>query len=149
MGKEVIISAIVAIIAAVVTVQVAAPKTDVAALTDEITSSAAFSDAAVAAVQMSEEFELELSVIPAEQEAWMKADRGAAHEMKILADPANSMCFLTKVDFSNSPASGTNDGGSACYVDQDELTGWWQLNGEIKEGDNYADIACQARCITW
>lgn len=149
MGKELAVSAIVAIVAAVITVQVAAPKPDTAMLTDEITSSAAFSSAAVAAVEASDAFDLELSVIPAEQEAWMRANRGAAHEMKILADPANSMCFLTKVEFMNSPASGENDGGSACWVDQDELTGWWQLNGEIKEGDNYADISCQARCITW
>lgn len=147
MGKEIVVSAIVAIVAAVITVQVAAPKPDTAMLTDEITSSDAFASAAVAAVETSDAFEL--TVIAAEQEAWMRANRGAAHEKKILADPANSMCFLTKVDFQNSPAAGENDGGSACWVDQDDLTGWWQLNGEIKEGENFADISCQARCISW
>ena len=145
MGKDTVVAAIVAVVAAFITVQVAAPKTDV----NEIAQSDAVAAAAVAAVAASGEFKTwEFTMPDAEQEAWMNADRGAAIESKILADPANSICFLTKVDFDHAMPTEVNDGGNACWIDQDEFTGWWQLNGQIKEGAA-ADMRCQARCLTW
>ena len=147
MIKDVVISAVVALVVAVITVQVLKPAPDDQALAQAI-SAGTLTPSVVAAVEASGRFNPpEFSMPEQEQDAWMAANRGAAVESKILSDPANSICFLTKVDFDH--AVGTvESGGSACWIDRDEWTGWWQVNGEIKEG-TAANIRCNAMCLTW
>jgi hypothetical protein len=89
---------------------------------------------------------------PSEQDAWVtgvarngELRLGEEIDEKPLADSANSVCFLTKVEI-----KGQNDSGdiTSCYVSLDEFTGWWQINAEKGEGSD-ASVACNARCIIW
>lgn len=89
---------------------------------------------------------------PSEQDAWVRGFSrsgeprfGAENDEKPLADAANSVCFLTKVEIENH-----NEGNdkTSCYVSIDEFTGWWQIHAEKSEGTD-ASVACNARCLVW
>jgi hypothetical protein len=88
---------------------------------------------------------------PSEQDSWLNGAArdgsprpGPAVDEKPLADSANAVCFLTKVEFERT----TDGNGAACYISIDEFTGWWQINAE-QGNDSIADVACNARCIVW
>lgn len=88
---------------------------------------------------------------PSAQDAWLRgtaqdgsARPGPAVDEKPLADAANAVCFLSKVEF-----EGITDGNVAgCHVSLDEFTGWWQINAEQGDG-SVGSVACNARCVVW
>ena len=88
---------------------------------------------------------------PSEQDSWLRGTAvggeprpGPAVDEKPLADSANAVCFLTRVEF-----EGVSEGNNAgCYVSIDEFTGWWQINAEQGDG-SIASVACNARCVVW
>lgn len=88
---------------------------------------------------------------PSEQDSWLKGAArdgsprpGPAVDEKPLADSANAVCFLTRVEFERT----TEGNGAGCYISIDEFTGWWQVNAEQGDG-SLADVSCNARCIVW
>lgn len=88
---------------------------------------------------------------PSEQDAWIKGSLrgeprpGPATDEKPLADSANSVCFLSKVEFEG--MDGAED-TTSCEVTLDEFTGWWQINASQGDGTD-SSVSCNARCIVW
>ena len=87
-----------------------------------------------------------------EQDAWLRGMSrdgsprpGPADDAKPLEDSANSICFLTKVEF-----TGQNEQGdtTSCQVSIDDFTGWWQVRAIQGDGTD-ASVACNARCLVW
>lgn len=89
---------------------------------------------------------------PSEQDAWLSGTNrdgslrpGPADDQKPLADAANSLCFLTKVEIAG--MDGPED-VATCRIEVDEFTNWWQVHATQGEGTD-ASIACNARCVVW
>ncbi|MDG2175653.1 MAG: hypothetical protein P8M72_05925 [Gammaproteobacteria bacterium] len=78
--------------------------------------------------------------------AWIRLGSGAASsEQKILANAANSACFLTHVEING--IQGPEDKNS-CSITLDDFTGFWQVNATTGEGTQ-SELYCNARCVVW
>lgn len=81
-----------------------------------------------------------------EAAAWIRGGSGAAQaEQKILANAANSACFLTHVEING--IQGPED-KNMCSITVDDFTGFWQVNAITGEGTR-SELMCNARCVVW
>jgi hypothetical protein len=87
-----------------------------------------------------------------EQDAWLRGMSrdgsprpGPADDAKPLANSSNSICFLTKVEFTG---LGDQEDTTSCKITIDDFTGWWQVNAIQADGTD-ASVACNARCLIW
>jgi hypothetical protein len=136
--KLVIISAVVAVVASVITTWV-------------LSSGNQASEPVVQEIDYEQILErldvnnLSVSEQPAAA-AWIRLGSGAASsEQKILANAANSACFLTNVEISG--IQGPEDKNS-CSITLDDFTGFWQVNAITGEGTQ-SELYCNARCVVW
>jgi hypothetical protein len=86
------------------------------------------------------------------QDAWLRGTNrggeprpGPADDAKPLTDSANSICYLTKVEFTS--LGGAED-TTTCKISVDDFTGWWQVNAIQGDGTD-ASVSCNARCLVW
>jgi len=79
------------------------------------------------------------------EDAWVDAARTAGTDHKPLADAANSICFLTRIEIAGvqSPAD-TN----SCSIGIDDFTGFWEVRATVEEGGR-SSVRCNARCLVW
>jgi len=141
--KIVIVSAIVAVVASIGTTMImssmeAPNSTEVAVMAapeinyDEILARLDVND-------------LSISEEP-EAAAWIRGGSGAAQaEQKILANAANSACFLTHVEINGIQGA---DDKNMCTITVDDFTGFWQVNAITGEGTR-SELMCNARCVVW
>ena len=136
--KLVIISAVVAVVASVITTMV-------------LSSGNQASEPVVQEINYEQILErldvnnLSLSDQPVAA-AWIRLGSGAASsEQKILANAANSACFLTHVEING--IQGPEDKNS-CSITLDDFTGFWQVNATTGEGTQ-SELYCNARCVVW
>jgi hypothetical protein len=141
--KSIIYSAIVAVVASILTTLVISSNNQA----DEVTS------APMAAPEINIEEILEridanqlsVSMEPAAA-AWIRLNTGSeSSEQKILANAANSACFLTHVEINGIQSAQDKN---ACSITLDDFTGFWQVNASIGEGTQ-SELYCNARCIVW
>ena len=64
---------------------------------------------------------------------------------QLLVDAENSICYLTKVQFK---AMQEQEDSNICSVEVDEFTGFWEVNSTIEEGGT-SEARCNARCLVW
>lgn len=86
------------------------------------------------------------------QDAWLRGAArdgsprpGPADDAKPLTDASNSICFLTKVEFTG--MDGAED-TTSCRVSVDDFTGWWQVRAIQGDGTD-SSVSCNARCLVW
>jgi hypothetical protein len=78
--------------------------------------------------------------------AWIRRGAGVdSLEQKILANAANSACFLTHVEIGG--IQGPEDENS-CEITLDDFTGFWQVTASTGE-NTQSELYCNARCIVW
>ena len=78
--------------------------------------------------------------------AWIRLGSGIeSSEQKILTNAANSACFLTHVEING--IQGPTDTNS-CSITVDDFTGFWQVNANSGEGTQ-SELYCNARCVVW
>ena len=78
--------------------------------------------------------------------AWIRLGAGTESlEQKILTNAANSACFLTHVEISG--IQGPEDKNS-CEITIDDFTGFWQVNASTGDGTQ-SELYCNARCVVW
>jgi len=88
---------------------------------------------------------LSVSMEP-EAAAWIRLNTGIeSSEQKILANAANSACFLTHVEISGIQSPQDKN---SCSITLDDFTGYWQVNASTGEGTQ-SELYCNARCIVW
>lgn len=89
--------------------------------------------------------DLSVSMEP-EAPAWIRLGTGIeASEQKILANAANSACFLTHVEISGIQSP---EDKHACSITVDDFTGFWQVTASTGEGTQ-SELYCNARCVVW
>jgi hypothetical protein len=102
--------------------------------------------AAGAATTSGQPSPLQLSVTDAlPEDVWVDGSRQPGDDHRILTSTENSVCFITKVQISG---VGSADDTSACTMQVDEFTGFWDLVVSVPEGSQSA-VRCNARCLTW
>ncbi len=79
------------------------------------------------------------------EDSWVSGARQSGPDDRLLSDADNSVCFLTKVEFSG--IRSPEDRG-ICRIAVDEFTGFWKVTAEVPEGSQ-SEIRCNARCIEW
>jgi hypothetical protein len=88
---------------------------------------------------------LSVSMEP-EAAAWIRLNTGIeSSEQKILANAANSACFLTHIEISGIQSPQDKN---SCSITLDDFTGYWQVNASTGEGTQ-SELYCNARCIVW
>lgn len=88
---------------------------------------------------------LSVSMQP-ETAAWIRLGTGIeSSEQKILANAANSACFLTHVEIKGIQSP---EDRNSCSITLDDFTGFWQVNASTGEGTQ-SELYCNARCIVW
>jgi hypothetical protein len=79
------------------------------------------------------------------EDTWVDAARQAGSDKRTLTNADNSVCYLTKIEISG--IEGPDD-KSACAIEIDDFTGFWQVIATAGEGAR-SQIRCNARCLTW
>jgi hypothetical protein len=141
--KTVILSAIVAIIASVATTMVLQDSTQ-----NTEPQAAMILEPQINYEQIAEQLDvnkLSVSMDP-EAAAWIRLNTGIeSSEQKILANAANSACFLTHIEISGIQSPQDKN---SCSITLDDFTGYWQVNASTGEGTQ-SELYCNARCIVW
>jgi len=89
---------------------------------------------------------LELSITDAlPEDVWLDGSRQPGDDHRILTSAENSMCFITKIQISG---IGSPNDTSACTLQIDDFTGFWDLVVSVPEGSQ-SNVRCNARCLTW
>jgi len=141
--KTVILSAIVAIIASVATTMVLQDSTQ-----NTEPQAAMILEPQINYEQIAEQLDLNKLSVSMEPEAaaWIRLNTGIeSSEQKILANAANSACFLTHVEISGIQSPQDKN---SCSITLDDFTGYWQVNASTGEGTQ-SELYCNARCIVW
>ncbi len=140
--KTVILSVIVAIVASVATTMILQARDQDNAPQATIVRPQIDYDQIIEQLDVNK---LSVSMEP-EAAAWIRLNTGIeSSEQKILANAANSACFLTHVEISG--IQGPQDKNS-CSITLDDFTGFWQVNAATGEGTQ-SELYCNARCIVW
>ena len=79
------------------------------------------------------------------EDAWVDGARSTGTDERSLADPANSICFLTDITIQG--IQGPED-ANACRIVIDDFTGFWRLDAVVEEG-GMSHVRCNARCLVW
>ena len=82
---------------------------------------------------------------PLAEDVWVDGSRQPGDDHRILTSAENSVCFLTKIEISGIASP---DDSSACTIQVDEFTGFWDLVVSVPEGSQ-SHVRCNARCLTW
>jgi len=141
--KTVILSAIVAIIASVATTMVLQDSTQ-----NTEPQAAMILETQINYEQIAEQLDVNKLSVSMEPEAaaWIRLNTGIeSSEQKILANAANSACFLTHVEISGIQSPQDKN---SCSITLDDFTGYWQVNASTGEGTQ-SELYCNARCIVW
>jgi hypothetical protein len=141
--KTVILSAIVAIIASVATTMVLQDSTQ-----NTEPQAAMILEPQINYEQIAEQLDVNKLSVSMEPEAaaWIRLNTGIeSSEQKILANAANSACFLTHVEISGIQSPQDKN---SCSITLDDFTGYWQVNASTGEGTQ-SELYCNARCIVW
>jgi hypothetical protein len=89
---------------------------------------------------------LELSITDAlPEDVWIDGSRQPGDDHRILTSAESSVCFITKIQISG---IGSPDDTSACTLQVDDFTGFWDLVVSVPEGSQ-SNVRCNARCLTW
>jgi hypothetical protein len=141
--KPIIYSAIVAIVASVLTTLIMSSSNQAG-----VTNSAPMSAPEINYEEILDRIDikqLSVSMEPAAA-AWIRLNTGTeSSEQKILANAANSACFLTHVEINGIQSAQDKN---ACSITLDDFTGYWQVNASIGEGTQ-SELYCNARCVVW
>ncbi len=147
MLKQVLLTALVAVVTSYATLQVTdSSREPTPAMVDQL------------AEQLAQHRALQLQFTPetvaftaeSEEDAWLLGTGndglprpGPADDFKILVEAENAICFLTKVEF-----MGMNDANDqlACHVSVDEFTGFWEVHAVQGDGTD-ASVRCNASCL--
>lgn len=138
--KHALIGALVAVIATLVTVELAEDgddSVDIDALAAAVASREPFAGRSAPLVLSYTE---ELG-----EDAWVNGARGAGVDHKPLAATENSICFLTRVEIKG--GQGPAD-SNACAITVDDFTGFWEVTASVEEGGQ-SEVRCNARCLVW
>jgi hypothetical protein len=141
--KTVILSAIVAIFASVATTMVLQDSTQ-----NTEPQAAMILEPQINYEQIAEQLDVNKLSVSMEPEAaaWIRLNTGIeSSEQKILANAANSACFLTHVEISGIQSPQDKN---SCSITLDDFTGYWQVNASTGEGTQ-SELYCNARCIVW
>lgn len=141
--KTVILSAIVAIIASVATTMVLQDSTQ-----NTEPQAAMILEPQINYEQIAKQLDVNKLSVSMEPEAaaWIRLNTGIeSSEQKILANAANSACFLTHVEISGIQSPQDKN---SCSITLDDFTGYWQVNASTGEGTQ-SELYCNARCIVW
>ncbi len=141
--KTVILSAIVAIIASVATTMVLQDSTQ-----NTEPQAAMILEPQINYEQIAEQLDVNKLSVSMEPEAaaWIRLNTGIeSSEQKILANAANSACFLTHIEISGIQSPQDKN---SCSITLDDFTGYWQVNASTGEGTQ-SELYCNARCIVW
>lgn len=141
--KTVILSAIVAIFASVATTMVLQDSTQ-----NIEPQAAMILEPQINYEQIAEQLDVNKLSVSMEPEAaaWIRLNTGIeSSEQKILANAANSACFLTHVEISGIQSPQDKN---SCSITLDDFTGYWQVNASTGEGTQ-SELYCNARCIVW
>jgi len=141
--KTVILSAIVAIFASVATTMVLQDSTQ-----NTEPQAAMILETQINYEQIAEQLDVNKLSVSMEPEAaaWIRLNTGIeSSEQKILANAANSACFLTHVEISGIQSPQDKN---SCSITLDDFTGYWQVNASTGEGTQ-SELYCNARCIVW
>ena len=79
------------------------------------------------------------------EDTWVNAARTAGADRRVMTDPSNSICYLTKVEVKG--VQGPEDSNS-CLIEIDDFTGFWALVATVEEG-GASEVRCNARCLVW
>lgn len=79
------------------------------------------------------------------EDVWINGSATAGTDHRSLTDAKNSVCFITKVELSG---IGSPEDKSACTMQIDDFTGFWDLAATVEEGGRSA-VRCNARCLIW
>ena len=141
--KSIIYSAIVAVVASVVTTWVIMNNDQA---DEAVSTQMALPEMDYAEILGSMEVsKLSVSMEPAAA-AWIRLNTGTeSSEQKVLANAANSACFLTHVEINGIQSAQDKN---ACSITLDDFTGYWQVNASIGEGTQ-SELYCNARCVVW
>ena len=141
--KPIIYSAIVALVASVLTTLIMSSSNQA-----DVTNSAPMSAPEINYEEILDRIDikqLSVSMEPAAA-AWIRLNTGTeSSEQKILANAANSACFLTHVEINGIQSAQDKN---ACSITLDDFTGYWQVNASIGEGTQ-SELYCNARCVVW
>ena len=141
--KPIIYSAIVAIVASVLTTLIMSSSNQAG-----VTNSAPMSAPEINYEEILDRIDikqLSVSMEPAAA-AWIRLNTGMeSSEQKILANAANSACFLTHVEINGIQSAQDKN---SCSITLDDFTGYWQVNASIGEGTQ-SELYCNARCVVW
>lgn len=141
--KQIVVSALVAALVSGVLVLLISGRTADDA-PDEATGPGP--EASGTAETSAQESPLRLSVTDAlPEDVWVDGSRQPGDDHRILTSTENSVCFITKIEISG---VGSADDTSACTMQVDEFTGFWDLVVSVPEGSQSA-VRCNARCLTW
>ncbi|MDC1528761.1 MAG: hypothetical protein P8J44_00470 [Gammaproteobacteria bacterium] len=141
--KTVILSVIVAIIASVATTMVLQDSNQNAE-----PQATMILEPQINYEQIAEQLDVNKLSVSMEPEAaaWIRLNTGIeSSEQKILANAANSACFLTHVEISGIQSPQDKN---SCSITLDDFTGYWQVNASTGEGTQ-SELYCNARCIVW
>jgi hypothetical protein len=141
--KTVILSAIVAIFASVATTMVLQDSTQ-----NTEPQAAMILEPQINYEQIAEQLDVNKLSVSMEPEAaaWIRLNTGIeSSEQKILANAANSACFLTHIEISGIQSPQDKN---SCSITLDDFTGYWQVNASTGEGTQ-SELYCNARCIVW
>lgn len=141
--KTVILSAIIAIFASVATTMVLQDSTQ-----NTEPQAAMILEPQINYEQIAEQLDVNKLSVSMEPEAaaWIRLNTGIeSSEQKILANAANSACFLTHIEISGIQSPQDKN---SCSITLDDFTGYWQVNASTGEGTQ-SELYCNARCIVW
>ena len=141
--KTVILSVIVAIIASVATTMVLQDSNQNAE-----PQATMILEPQINYEQIAEQLDVNKLSVSMEPEAaaWIRLNTGIeSSEQKILANAANSACFLTHIEISGIQSPQDKN---SCSITLDDFTGYWQVNASTGEGTQ-SELYCNARCIVW
>lgn len=141
--KTVILSAIIAIFSSVATTMVLQDSTQ-----NTEPQAAMILEPQINYEQIAEQLDVNKLSVSMEPEAaaWIRLNTGIeSSEQKILANAANSACFLTHIEISGIQSPQDKN---SCSITLDDFTGYWQVNASTGEGTQ-SELYCNARCIVW
>ncbi|HMB72260.1 MAG TPA: hypothetical protein VKQ06_01715 [Gammaproteobacteria bacterium] len=79
------------------------------------------------------------------EDTWVNAARTSGADRRVLTDPSNSICYLTRVQIRG--VQGPED-SNTCVIEIDDFTGYWALVATVEEG-GASEVRCNARCLVW
>jgi hypothetical protein len=140
--KQALISAVVAAVVSVVAIGVVNVRDDAgAAEVDQLAAQLA-SHALMAERLTPQKLSYTAELV---EDGWVNAARTAGADHKPLADAANSICYLTKIEIKG--MRGPED-STSCSIAVDDFTGFWEVTAAVDEGGQ-SEVRCNARCLVW